>query len=168
MIETKAIDDEMMHCECEEEETTKYNLPQIDISVIAEISTALDKNIFSRMLTDSGQLSREKMIIGATTANDSPCLVDDPDDQEGHKMTTVAPNSVMMTVTPNTVMTTVTPKVVTMGEVHKMTTMNKLMTMTLMKYLSLHWMYQGLEPWIPSIFPIFGGLSMRMQRGHWM
>ena len=36
------------------------------------------------MLTESGQLSREKMIVGATTANDSPYLVDDPDDQEGH------------------------------------------------------------------------------------
>ena len=74
----------MMACECEEEETIKYNLPWIDISVIAGISTALDKNIFSRMLIESGQHSREKMIIGATTANDSPCLVDDPDDQEGH------------------------------------------------------------------------------------
>ena len=36
------------------------------------------------MLTGSGQLSREEMIIGATTANDSPYLVDDPDDHEGH------------------------------------------------------------------------------------
>ena len=84
MIETKAIDDEMVHCECEEEKTTKYNLPWIDISVIAGISTALDENIFSRMLTECGQLSMEKMIIGATTANDSPYLVDDPADQEGH------------------------------------------------------------------------------------
>ena len=84
VIEMKAIDVEMMHHECEEGETTKYNLPWSDISVIAGISTALDKNIFSRMLTECGQLSREKMIIGATTANDSPYLVDDPDDQEGH------------------------------------------------------------------------------------
>ena len=83
-IEMKAIDDEMMHHECQEDETTKYNLPWIDISVIAGISTALDEEIFSCMLTKSGQLSREKMIIGATTANDSPYLVDDPDDQEGH------------------------------------------------------------------------------------
>ena len=75
-----------MHHECEEEETIKYNLPWIDISVIAGISTALDKNIFSRMLTESGQLSRKKMISGATTANDSPYLVDDPDDQEGHML----------------------------------------------------------------------------------
>ena len=52
--------------------------------MIARISTALDENIFSQMLTESGQLSREKMIIGATTANDSPYPVDDPDDQEGH------------------------------------------------------------------------------------
>ena len=83
-IEMKAIDDEMMHHECQEDETTKYNLPWIDISVIAGISTALDEEIISCMLTKSGQLSREKMIIGATTANDSPYLVDDPDDQEGH------------------------------------------------------------------------------------
>ena len=61
VIEMKAkIDEEMMHHECEEEETIKCSLPQIDISVIAEISTALDKNIFSRMLTESGQLSRRK------------------------------------------------------------------------------------------------------------
>ena len=84
VIEMKAIDEEMMHHECDEEETLKCNLPQIDISVITGISTALDENIFSRMLTESGQLSREKMIIGVTTANDSPYLVVDPDDQEGH------------------------------------------------------------------------------------
>ena len=84
VIEKKAIDEEMMHHECEEEETIKYNPPLIDMSVIAGILTALDENIFSRMLTECGQLSREKMIIGATTANDSPYLVDDPDDQEGH------------------------------------------------------------------------------------
>ena len=83
-IEMKAIDDGMMHCECQEEVTTKYSLSQIDIPVITGISTPLDENTFSRMLTESGQLSREKMIIGATTANDSPYLVDDPDDQEGH------------------------------------------------------------------------------------
>ena len=40
-----------------------------------------------------------------------------------------------------------------------MMTMNELMTMTSMKYLSLHWMYQGLELWMPSIFPTFEGLS---------
>ena len=74
----------MMHHECQEEETIKYNLPQIDISVIAGISTALDENIFSQMLIESGQLSREKMIIGATTANDSPYPLDDPDDQGRH------------------------------------------------------------------------------------
>ena len=58
----------------------------------------------------------------------------------------------MTTVTPNTVMTTVTPEVVTMREVHNMTTTNELMTMTSMKYLLLHWMHQGQEMWIPSIF----------------
>ena len=46
-IETKAINEEMMHHECEEEETIKYNLPWIDIPVITGISTALDENIFS-------------------------------------------------------------------------------------------------------------------------
>ena len=46
-VEMKAIDDEMMHHECEEEETIKYNLPWIYMSVIAGILTALDKNIFS-------------------------------------------------------------------------------------------------------------------------
>ena len=49
-----------------------------------------------------------------------------------------------------------------------MTTMNELMTMTSMNYLLLHWMYQGQELWMPSIFPTFGGLSMRMQRRQWM
>ena len=34
-VEMKAIDDEMMYHECEEEETYKYNLPRIDIPVIA-------------------------------------------------------------------------------------------------------------------------------------
>ena len=63
---------------------------------------------------------------------------------------------------------TVTPKVVMMREVHKMTTMNELRIMTSTKYLSLHWMHQGKELWMPSICPIFGELSMRMQRGHWM
>ena len=46
VIDMKACEDEMVHCECEEEETTKCNLPWIDISVIAGISTVLDKNIF--------------------------------------------------------------------------------------------------------------------------
>ena len=50
------------------------------MSVIMGLMTALDENIFSQMLTESGQLSRQKTIIGATTANDSPYLVDDPDD----------------------------------------------------------------------------------------
>ena len=61
----------------------------------------------------------------------------------------------MTTVTPNTVMMTVTPNEAMMREVHKMMITNKLMTMTLMKHLSLHWMYQGQEPWMPSIFPTF-------------
>ena len=34
VVEMKAIDVEMMHHECEEGETTKYNLPWSDISVI--------------------------------------------------------------------------------------------------------------------------------------
>ena len=65
-------------------------------------------------------------------------------------------------------MMTVTPKVVMVREVNKMMTMNELMTMTLMKYLSLHQMHQGQEPWMPSICPTFGGLNMTMQRGHCM
>ena len=60
VIERKAINEEMIHCQCEEEETTKYNLPWIDISVIAGISTALDKNIFSRMLTEVTNLAGRK------------------------------------------------------------------------------------------------------------
>ena len=84
------------------------------------------------------------MTIGVTTANNSPYLVNDANDQEG------------------TVMTTVTPKVVMMREVHKMMTTNELMTMTSMKDLSLHWMHQGQELWMPSICPTLGGLSMRM------
>ena len=80
----KTIDDEMVQGECEEEETTKCNLLRIDISVIAGISTALDENIFSRILTECGQHSRDKMIIGASTTNDSSYLVDDPDVPEGH------------------------------------------------------------------------------------
>ena len=157
-VEMKAIDDEMMHCECEEEETIKYSLPWIDMSVIPGILTVLNENVFSQMLTESGQLSREKMIIGATTANDSPYLVDS---------LMIRRDTMMTTVTPNTVMMTVTPKAAMMREVHKMMTMNKLTTMTSMKYLLLHRMYQGQEPWMPSIFPILG-LSMRIQRGHWM
>ena len=46
-VETYTIDEEMMHHECEEEETYKYNLPQIGMSVIVGILTALDENIFS-------------------------------------------------------------------------------------------------------------------------
>ena len=84
VIEMKAIEEEMMHHECEEEETYKYNLPWNGISVIMGILTALDKSILSQMLTESGQLSREKMIIGATTAKDSHYLVDDTDYQEGN------------------------------------------------------------------------------------
>ena len=83
-VEMKAIDEEMMHCECEEEETYKYNLPWNGVPVIAGISTALDQKIFSQMLTESGQLSREKMIVGTTMAYNSPYLVDDSDDQEGN------------------------------------------------------------------------------------
>ena len=56
---------------------------------------------------------------------------------------------------------TATPKVVMMKEMHKMMIMNELRTMTSMKYLLMHWMHQGQEPWMPSIFPTFGGLSMR-------
>ena len=84
------------------------------------------------------------MAIGVTTANNSPYLVNDANDQEG------------------TVMTTVTPKVVMMREVHKMMTTNELTTMTSMKDLSFLWMHQGQELWMPSIRPTFGGLSMRM------
>ena len=47
VIEMKTINEEMMHRECEKEETIKYNLPWIDISVTAIISTALDENSFS-------------------------------------------------------------------------------------------------------------------------
>ena len=65
-------------------------------------------------------------------------------------------------------MRTVTSKVVMMREVHKMMTMNELRIIPLMKYLSLHWMHQGQEPWMPSICPAFGGLSMRTRRGLWM
>ena len=83
-VEMKEIDDEMMHYECDKEETYRYNIPQIGMSVSAGILTALDEDIFSRMLTESGQLSREKIIIGATTAYNSPYLVDDTDDQEGN------------------------------------------------------------------------------------
>ena len=46
-VETNAIDEEMMHHECEEEETYKYNLPQNGTQVIMGILTALDENIFS-------------------------------------------------------------------------------------------------------------------------
>ena len=146
----KAIDEEMMHCECEEEETYKYNLPWIGMSVIAGLSTALDKNIFSQMLTESGQLSREKIIIGPTTA------------------TTHLTCWMMPMIRRETVMTTVTPKVVMMTEVCKMMTMNGSRIMTSMKYLLLHWMHQGQELWMPSIYPTFGGISMRIQRGLWM
>ena len=45
-VEMKAIDEEMMYHECEEEETYKYNLPQNGVPVIVGISTALDENIF--------------------------------------------------------------------------------------------------------------------------
>ena len=53
-IEMKAIDEGMMYHECEEEEAYKYNLPWTDISVTTGISTALDENIFSQTLTESG------------------------------------------------------------------------------------------------------------------
>ena len=159
-IEKKTIDDEMMHHECQEEETIKYNLPLIEISVIAGISTVLDENILSRMLIESGQLSREKMIIGVQPQQMTHLI--------WWMILMTRRDTVMTTVTPITVMTAVTPKVVMMGEVHKIMTTNKLMTMTSMKYLSQHWMYQGQEPLMASIFPTFGGLSMRMQRGHWM
>ena len=39
--EMKPIDEEMMYSECEEEETYKYNLPWIDMSMTVGISTAL-------------------------------------------------------------------------------------------------------------------------------
>ena len=47
VVEMKAIDEEMMHHKCEEEETSKCNLPQNSMPVIVGILTALDKNIFS-------------------------------------------------------------------------------------------------------------------------
>ena len=70
-----------MHHGCEEEEMHKYNFPQNGISVITGILTDVDENIFSRILTESAQLNREKTIIGATTANNSPYLMHDMNNQ---------------------------------------------------------------------------------------
>ena len=107
------------------------------------------------------------MIIGATTANDSPYLVNDPDDQEGHSdddCDTQHSDDNCDTQHSDDYCDTQSgyDGRSSQGDV------NELMTMTSMKYLLLHWMYQGQEPWMPSIFPIFGGSSMRMQRGCWM